>query len=159
MPNLPSGTVTFFFTDIEGSTLMWERHQHTMQAAIARHDFLLREAIEAQGGYVFKTVGDAFCAAFFTPHEALQAALEIQRRLAAEAWPADVGHVKVRAALHTGVAEERGCDSFGPPVNRVARLLSAGHGGQTLMSAGTHELVRDYLPVGVCLLDLAQHRL
>src|SRR5262245_12061029 len=137
----PSGTVTFVFTDIEGSTQLWEHFPDQMKTSLARHDSLLREAIESRGGYVFKTVGDAFCAAFAEPGEALEAALAAQRRLADEPWPADLGVIRIRAALHTGVADERGGDYFGPTLNRVARLLSAGHGGQTLITLATQELV------------------
>src|SRR5215211_4218387 len=141
----PTGTVTFLFTDIEGSTKLWERDAATMQAALARHDEILRSAIEANGGYVFKTVGDAFCAAFPTAPDALEAALEAQRRLGEEQWDQS-SPLRVRVALHMGVAEERDGDYFGPPVNRVARLLSAAHGGQVLLSLPTHEMVRDQLP-------------
>src|SRR5829696_8256345 len=119
----PTGTVTFLFTDIEGSTRLWERSAQAMQEALARHDELLRTAIEARGGYVFKTVGDAFCAAFDSATDALEAALASQRALLAEPWD-ERCHIRARMALHTGTAEERSGDYFGPPVNRVARLLS-----------------------------------
>ncbi len=154
----PTGTVTFLFTDIEGSTKMWERDAATMQAALARHDEILRSAIEANGGYVFKTVGDAFCAAFPTAPDALEAALEAQRRLVEEQW-GESSPLRVRMALHVGAAEERDGDYFGPPVNRVARLLSAVHGGQVLLSLPTHEMVRDQLPAGAALMDLGERRL
>jgi class 3 adenylate cyclase len=156
--NLPTGTVTFLFTDIEGSTRMWERSPQAMQAALARHDEILKRAIEGRGGYVFKTVGDAFCCAFWTAADALDAALEVQRTLFDEEWE-ETGPVRVRMALHTGAAEERDGDYFGPPVNRVARLLSAGHGGQVLLSLATQELVRDQLPVGTSLIDLGERHL
>jgi predicted ATPase/class 3 adenylate cyclase/Tfp pilus assembly protein PilF len=154
----PTGTVTFLFTDIEGSTKLWENNAPAMQAALARHDELLRWAIEERGGYVFKTVGDAFCAAFPTAPDALEAALSAQRTLFADEWP-QTGPLRVRVALHTGAAEERDGDYFGPPVNRVARLLSAAHGGQVLLSAATHEMVRDQLPAGMNLAELGEHRL
>jgi predicted ATPase/class 3 adenylate cyclase len=154
MHELPSGTVTFLFTDIEGSTRRWEEGQEEMSAALARHDAILREVIDANGGYVFKTVGDAFCAAFPTPLAALQAVQEAQRQLHAE-----LNDIKVRIALHTGMAEERDGDYFGPTLNRVARLLSAGHGGQVLFSEVTHGLLRDTLPTTVTLRDLGEHRL
>jgi class 3 adenylate cyclase len=154
----PTGTVTFLFTDIEGSTRMWERSPQAMQAALARHDEILRLAIEERGGYVFKTVGDAFCCAFWTATDALDAALEVQRTLFDEEWQ-ETGPLKVRMALHTGAAEEREGDYFGPPVNRVARLLSAGHGGQVLLSLPTQELVRDQRPVGTSLMDLGERHL
>src|SRR4051794_11203398 len=125
---MPRGTVTFFFTDIEGSTRMWEEHPSAMQGALAQHDTLLREAIGQNGGYVFKTMGDAFCAAFPTALEALQAAILGQRTVRSTDWQAlGVGPVRVRMALHTGVAEVRDKDYFGLPLNRVSRLLSAGY--------------------------------
>src|SRR3954453_10958254 len=99
MPTPPSGTITFLFTDIEGSTRLWEQHPRAMQTALALHDTLLREAIEEQGGYVFKTVGDAFCAAFPTAPEALAAALAAQRALRAADWGA-VETIRARMALH-----------------------------------------------------------
>jgi class 3 adenylate cyclase len=155
--NIPSGTVTFLFTDIEGSTQLWEQRPEAMKAALARHDALLRQAIETNNGYVFKTVGDSFYAAFPTAPEALTAALAAQRALAAETWGETP--IRVRMALHTGAAEERDGDYFGPPLNRVARLLSAGYGEQTLLSLATQELVRDCLPAKASLLDLGEHRL
>jgi class 3 adenylate cyclase len=154
----PTGTVTFLFTDIEGSTKLWEDNASAMQAALAHHDELLRWVVEERGGYVFKTVGDAFCCAFPTALDALEAALEIQRKLFSSEWE-QIGTLKVRMALHTGVAEVRGGDYFGPPVNRVARLLSAAHGGQVLLSLSTEELVGDQLPAGTSLRDLGEHRL
>jgi predicted ATPase/class 3 adenylate cyclase/Tfp pilus assembly protein PilF len=154
----PTGTLTFLFTDIEGSTKMWERHPEAMQTALARHDEILSGATEEHGGYVFKTVGDAFCCAFWTATDALDAALEVQRTLFGEEWE-ETGPLKVRMALHTGAAEERDGDYFGLPVNRVARLLSAAHGGQVLLSLPAQELVRDQLPGGTTLRDLGEHRL
>src|SRR5436190_16216361 len=102
----PSGTVTLLFTDIEGSTLAWEAHPTEMQAALARHDAILDAAIEAANGYVFKTVGDAYCAAFADAQDAVRAAAEIQRAVNAEPWP-DATPIRVRMGLHTGVCEER----------------------------------------------------
>ncbi len=159
MSRPPAGTVTFLFTDIEGSTKLWEQHPNDMQAALARHDAILRETIEQHNGYVFKTVGDAFCAAFASATDALSASIAAQRSLADEAWPGQIKAVRVRMALHTGVAEEREGDYFGAPLNRVARLEAAGHGGQILLSLATQELVRDMLPKGVTLSDLGEHRL
>ncbi len=158
MSRSPTGTVTFLFTDIEGSTKLWERHPEAMQKALARHDELLKSAIEARGGYVFKTVGDAFCAAFSTATDALEVALASQRALLAEPWD-ERCRIRARIALHAGTAEERGGDYFGPLPNRVARLLSAGHGGQTLVSRATRELVVEGLPKEVALKDMGEHRL
>jgi predicted ATPase/class 3 adenylate cyclase len=155
---LPTGTVTFLFTDIEGSTRLWEADSESMQAAIARHDALVRGAVEAHGGYVFKTVGDAFCVAFSTAQQALLATIAVQRALFTESWE-QPGTIRIRAALHTGVAQLRDSDYFGRSLNRVARLLDIGHGGQTLLSAATAELLRDHLPPGTSLRDLGERRL
>src|SRR5258708_16579183 len=159
MQNLPTGTVTFLFTDIEGSTKLWEQNPEMMKSALARHDALLRKIIEQHGGYIFKTIGDAYCAAFGSAARAVDAALEAQRALQSEAWDAQIGPLRVRMALHTGMAEERDGDYFGPPLNRVARVLSAGHGEQTLLSLATQELVRNQLPTPASLVDLGEHRL
>jgi class 3 adenylate cyclase len=159
MAGPPTGTVTFLFTDIEGSTKMWEGSPEAMRIALARHDEILREAIEARRGYVFKTLGDAFCTVFTTAQDALEAALAAQRALVSEAWSEEIGSLRVRMALHTGAAEERGGDYFGPPLNRVARLLSAGHGGQILLSLAAQELVREQLPEETALRGLGEWRL
>jgi predicted ATPase/class 3 adenylate cyclase len=154
----PSGTVTLLFTDIEGSTRLWETQPDAMAVALGRHDVLMRGSIEGAGGFVFKTVGDAFCAAFSTAGDALAAATAAQRALAAERWPEPVV-VRVRMGLHTGACEERDGDYFGPAVNRAARLAAVAHGGQTLISRSTADLVQDSLPDGVALRDLGEHRL
>ncbi|MEI6534104.1 MAG: adenylate/guanylate cyclase domain-containing protein, partial [Verrucomicrobiaceae bacterium] len=129
----PTGTVTFLFTDIEGSSRLWERFPVDMGPALARHDALLRASIEDTGGLVFKTVGDAFCAAFASPSTALKAANSAQRALWAENWGA-TGPLRVRMGLHTGPAEFRDNDYYGGTLNRVARICAAGHGGQMLVS-------------------------
>ena len=154
----PAGTVTFLFTDIEGSTVMWEAHPRVMRTSLERHDALLRAIITGAGGYVFKTVGDAFCAAFARAADAVGAALQAQAAIAAEPWPGETP-IKVRMAVHTGAVDSRDGDYFGPPVNRVARLLSAGHGGQTLLSQAAWEGSRDGLPQDASLRDLGLHRL
>src|SRR3954471_10864461 len=136
MVSLPTGTVTFLFTDIEGSTTRWEHHPEAMRAALARHDLLTRAAIARHGGRVVKTMGDAFHAAFARAEEALAAAVDAQRSLDAESW-GEIGSLRVRMALHTGTAEERDGDYYGQPLNRAARLLSTGHGGQVLLSDAT----------------------
>jgi class 3 adenylate cyclase len=158
MAELPSGTVTFLFTDIEGSTARWEQQPDAMGAALARHDALLRAAIREHGGHVVKTMGDAFHAAFARAPDAVAAGLAAQRRLRAEPW-GEVGPLRVRMALHTGAAEERDGDYSGPSLNRAARLLSAGHGGQVLLSQATAELIRDAPPEGTGLVHLGEHRL
>ena len=149
--------LTFLFTDIVGSTQLWEQQPETMRAALARHDAILREAIESHKGKVFKTVGDAFYSAFPNTRNALKAAIAAQRALHAEAWGETV--IKVRMALHTGSVETRDNDYFGPPLNRVARLLSAGHGGQILLSTATKDLLQNQLPEGVDLRDMGERRL
>ncbi|HSI15085.1 MAG TPA: adenylate/guanylate cyclase domain-containing protein [Chthoniobacter sp.] len=158
MSTLPTGTITFLFSDIEGSSKKWEQHPDAMRVALAAHDKMLREAFESQGGYVFKTVGDAFCVAFDTVLQALVGALQAQRALRATAWQG-IDELKVRMALHTGAAEHRDGDYFGQSLNRVARILASAHGGQVLLSLPTEELVRDHLPPGVQLRALGEHRL
>ncbi len=155
---LPSGTVTFLFTDIEGSTQLWERYAQAMGAAVARHEALLRDAVTAAGGVIFKMVGDAVYAAFASARDAVTAAVAGQRAMAAEAWSIP-DPLRVRMVLHTGVVEERAADYFGLSLSRVARLLSAGHGGQILLSLATEELVHEHLSLDVSLRDLGVHRL
>jgi TolB-like protein/class 3 adenylate cyclase/tetratricopeptide (TPR) repeat protein len=155
---LPTGTVTFLLTDIEGSTRLWQAHGASMGAALARHDALLQHAIEVHGGRVFKTAGDAFFAVFPTAPQALLAAVRAQQALHAERWPANTD-LHVRIALNTGAAELRAGDYFGTPLNHAARLLSAGHGGQILMSSVTHDLSRDRLPEGTVARSLGEHGL
>jgi predicted ATPase/class 3 adenylate cyclase len=157
-PGRPTGTVTFLFTDIEGSTQRWEHDRDAMRTALARHDAVMREAIATRGGCVFKTVGDAFCAAFATAPQAVAAALDAQRALQAEDF-ASVSGVYVRMALHTGTAQERDADYFGPAVNRVARLLAIGHGGQVLVSRTAAELLEAEMPERSSLRDLGAHQL
>lgn len=149
---LPTGAVTFAFTDIEGSTTRWERDRDAMQEAVRRHDTILRAAITEHGGHVFKTVGDAFCAAFRRPEDALAAMLTAQQVLAAEDFSA-VDGLRVRTALHTGTTDERDGDYFGPVLNRVARLLAVAHGGQVLISGDTAELSNG-IPLQGSLRDL-----
>jgi TolB-like protein/class 3 adenylate cyclase/Tfp pilus assembly protein PilF len=158
MADLPTGTVTLMFTDIEGSTRLWEAHAAAMRAALARHDALLRDCIEDHDGHVFKTGGDAFCAAFHTAADALAAALDAQRALHREPWP-EAAKLRVRMALHAGAVEVRDGDYFGAPLNKVARLLAAGHGGQTLLSEATHDLGRDHLPPLASVKALGSHGL
>jgi predicted ATPase/class 3 adenylate cyclase/DNA-binding XRE family transcriptional regulator len=154
----PSGTVTFLFTDIEGSTARWEHAPAQMSVAFHRHETLLRQAIADHGGYAYKMIGDAFQAAFATAPAALAAALTAQRALAAEDWDA-IGPLRVRMSLDSGMVEERGDDYVGPLLNRTARLLATGYGGQILLSAAAHELVWNQLPPEVSLRDLGTHQL
>jgi predicted ATPase/class 3 adenylate cyclase len=154
---LPTGAVTFAFSDIEGSTTRWELYGAAMQDAVRRHDAIMRAAIAQHHGHVFRTAGDAFCAAFTRPEDALAAMIAAQETLAAEDF-STVDGLRVRVALHTGTAEERDGDYFGPALDRVARLLGIGHGGQVLLSSTTRELARSNLPRGATLLDLGSHR-
>jgi predicted ATPase/class 3 adenylate cyclase len=154
----PTGTVTFLFSDIEGSTQRWDRDRAAMQDALRRHDTLMRTAIAQHNGYVFKTIGDAFCAAFARPEDAVAAILDAQRALAEEDFSL-VDGLRVRAAVHTGTADERDGDYYGPALNRVARLLAIGHGGQVLVSGVTRDLAHSDLPAGASLVDLGSHRL
>lgn len=159
MTHLPTGTVTFLYTDIEGSTKRWEAHPVVMKAAVERHDALLRQAIEENGGVVFRTEGDAFRAVFHTAPEAALAALDAQRAIHAERWQEEIAPVTVRMALHTGIGEVRDGDYVGAHLNRVARLLAAGHGGQVLVTEATAHLLRDTLSDATILRDLGEHRL
>jgi predicted ATPase/class 3 adenylate cyclase len=153
---LPTGTVTFLFTDIEGSTRLWEQHPEEMKGVLARHDEVLRVAVESHDGRVVKTTGDGLHAAFAIAERAVGAAVAGQHALAGLAGPE--GSLRVRMGLHTGVAEVRDDDYFGSAVNRAARVSAAAHGGQILVSHVTEELVRDGLD-GLALADLGEHRL
>ena len=158
--NLPTGTVTFLFTDIEDSTKLWEQHPQEMLVAQARHNQILREAIESNKGYVFQVIGDAFCAAFRTAGDAVRAAVKAQLDLHAEKW--EVTPIKVRMGIHTGKAEFQAADGLYSgymTLSRVQRLMSAGCGGQVLVSFATQELLYEDLPEGVELNDLGKWRL
>jgi predicted ATPase/class 3 adenylate cyclase len=155
---LPSGTVTFLFTDITGSTQLWERHSVAMRTALVQHDALLHAAIARHGGVVVKGMGDGLIAAFALAEDGLSAALDAQRAFTSAAW-GETGPLQVRMALHSGAAEPQGDDYVGPTLNRAARLLAAGHGGQVLLSLAAAELLRDQLPADVQLRDLGAHRL
>lgn len=159
MPELPAGTITFLFTDIEGSTQRWERYPEVMRAAVAQHDALLYSIMETYRGSVFKTAGDAFYVAFVVALDALNAAIAAQRALANMSWPVEIRPLRVRMAIHTGAAEQRNNDYFGQTLNRVARILSAGHGGQILLSGATQRLLSDALAQEITLRDLGEHKL
>jgi predicted ATPase/class 3 adenylate cyclase/transcriptional regulator with XRE-family HTH domain len=158
MLDRPTGAVTFLFTDIEGSTIRWERHPDLMPRAFALQEAIIREAVTKNGGYTYKMIGDAFQAAFQTAPAALAAAVAAQCGLAAADWGA-IGPIRVRMALHTAVTEERADDYVGPALNRLARVLVAGHGGQVLLTEAACALARPALPPGVELRDLGEHRL
>jgi predicted ATPase/class 3 adenylate cyclase/Tfp pilus assembly protein PilF len=150
---------TFLFTDIEGSTMLWERFPDRMKSALARHDTILRAAIENHGGRVFKTVGDSFCCVFPAPLDAILAAVAAQHEIAAEQWTGLAEPIRVRIAIHTGPAEARDSDYFGQTLNRVSRIMAAGHGGQILISESAAALLSDVLPQSGRLVDLGEHRL
>src|SRR3989304_968421 len=156
---LPTGTVTFLFTDIEGSTKLAREHPDTWESMRERHHVILQSAIESHNGYVFQIIGDAFCAAFHTAGDALRAAAKSQNDLHIENW--GDAPVKVRMGIHTGKAEiqEDGQYHGYLAMSRVQRLMSAGHGGQVLISLGVQELVCDELPAGVTLRDMGERRL
>lgn len=148
MNDAPSGTVTFLFTDIEGSTSRWEERPDEMRGLVARHDELVRGSIERHDGYIFATAGDGFAAAFARAADAVAAAAALQRALD------DLAGIEVRMGINTGEVQERDGDYFGPAVNRTARLMAAGHGGQVLVSGVTAAVVTD-----VELRYLGEHRL
>jgi predicted ATPase/class 3 adenylate cyclase len=160
MPELPMGTVTFLFTDVEGSTRLWEEQPMRMPAALARHDALIEDEVERHGGVVVRPrgEGDSRFAVFARATEAVAAAVAIQQALHVEMWPLPTP-LRVRMALHTGEADLRGGDYYGSAVNRCARLRAIAHGGQTLLSQATYDLVRDALPSGLRVRDLGEHRL
>src|SRR4051812_1207354 len=160
MPDLPSGTVTFLFTDIEGSTALWEQDQAAMRPAVNRHFELLDAAIGAHDGYRFQVIGDAVQAAFAAAPDALAAAVAAQQAIAAEPWslPAPI---QVRMALHVGEATPDSAGDYHqvPALNRLSRLLAVAHGGQIVLSDAARALVGDALPPSVALHDLGEYRL
>src|SRR5512146_3150780 len=145
----PTGTVTFLYTDIEGSTRLAREYPEALPRLLARHHDILTGAVQANGGHVMRTVGDAFCVAFHTAGNALHAAVQAQQDLYTEAWEA--ASVKVRMGIHTGRADVRADGEYEGylTLSHVQRLMSAAHGGQVLISAATEQLVRDELPAGV----------
>ena len=159
MSTLPTGTVTFLFTDIEGSTKLAQQHPDHISALLARHNQILDQCIQAHDGFVFRTVGDSYCVAFHNVKDALQAALEAQRGLYAEAWsPAPI---KVRMGIHTGAAKletgPEGTDYSGyATLALVQRVMSAGHGGQVLLSQAVSNLLRNDFPLEVQLIDMGE---
>ncbi|MDQ2964146.1 MAG: AAA family ATPase [Pseudomonadota bacterium] len=159
MNNLPDGTVTFLFTDVEGSTRLIQQYPDAMKRALERHNTLLQSAIGAHRGHVFQVVGDAFCSAFENADDALAAALDAQRTLHRENW-GEIGALRVRIGLHTGIAEARdGEYASSLTLARAQRVASAGHGGQTLLSSAAAERVTSALPGGTTLRDLGAHKL
>ena len=158
MRELPTGTVTFFFSDIEGSTRLLQACGARWPELLARHAEIVRRSFDRHGGAEVGTEGDSFFAAFSGAHAALRAAIDIQRALAAEAWPEGTP-VRVRIGLHTGEATPSPDGYVGLDVHRAARIMTAGHGGQIVLSAATAALVVDDLGTGVRLVDLGEHQL
>jgi len=158
LSTLPTGTVTFLFTDIEGSTKLARKHPDTWEAARARHNAILQSATEFHSGYVFQIIGDAFCVAFHTVRDGLNAAIEAQRQLQNEDWGNTM--VKVRMGLHTGSAELHGTDYRGYlTMAKVQRVMSVAYGGQVLLSNTSAELLHNELPEEITLRDMKVHRL
>ena len=154
----PSGLLTFLFTDIEGSTAAWEAAPTTMPSVLARHDSLLRESFDDHSGFVFATGGDGFAVAFSRVSDAIGSATVAQRAIRAEPWPGEVD-IKVRMGMHTGEADERDHDYFGPVVNRAARMMATAHGDQVVASATTHDLAILEPEPAVTFEDLGWHHL
>ncbi len=155
---MPTGTVTFLFTDVEESSRRWESDGAAMSRALRGHDALIRSAALKHGGYIFKTLGDAFCIAFDSAPHAIAAALEAQRALQ-QADFHEIGGLRVRMALHAGDCERRERDYFGPVLNRTSRLLDLAHGEQVLISRAAAFLAAEELPESTTLIDLGTHRL
>ncbi|HKX25911.1 MAG TPA: adenylate/guanylate cyclase domain-containing protein, partial [Actinomycetota bacterium] len=158
MADLPTGTVTFLFTDIEGSTRLLQDLGDGYRAVQDRHAELIREAIRARGGHEVRTEGDAFFVTFARAPDAVRAAVDIQQAMAAEAW-AHGEPLRVRIGMHTGEGVLGGGDYIGLDVHRAARIAAAGHGGQTLLSDATRGLIEDGLTEGVTVRDLGAHAL
>jgi predicted ATPase/class 3 adenylate cyclase len=155
---LPTGTVTFLFTDLESSTRLWDTQPAAMRAALARHDELLATAVAEHRGQIVKTTGDGVHAVFQTADDAVAAAVAAQRAMCSEPW-SSIPALRVRMGLHTGVAEQRGHDYFGSVLNRAARLMAAAHPEQILCSRATADLLSDSPHSDVALLELGSHRL
>jgi class 3 adenylate cyclase len=156
---IPTGEVTFLFTDIVGSTDMWERHGDAFLPVLQAHNAILSDAVTRYGGYVIKTEGDAYKVAFSDPVAAAHCAILAQAALQRYPWPDDVGQVRVRMAIHTGKPFAQSGDYFGPPVNRAARILSASHGGQILVSEESLARLEARMETGTRYIDQGYHQL
>src|SRR5687768_3156106 len=157
--SLPSGTLTFLFTDVVGSTRLWERDAPSMRAALSEHDQILTQAVQSHSGVVFKKMGDSVCAVFEDASAAVGAALEAQAELQRSRPDLGASALSVRMALYTGFAQPDEGDYVGPSLNRTARILGTGHGGQVLMCQATRDLAVGSLPEGASLFDLGFHSL
>jgi class 3 adenylate cyclase len=154
-----SEPLTFLFTDLVGSTRLWEQFPDAMHAVLARHDTLLHAAVLGHNGMIVKTTGDGLHAVFESPLDAALTAARGQQSLAEEDWPLEIGPVQVRMGIHTGTSRARGGDYYGPNLNKAARIMSAGSGGQILCSAVTARLLSSVLPNGIWMDDLGEHLL
>ena len=160
MNNLPSGTVTFLFTDVEDSTVLWEQYPEEMKTALAAHDATLKDSIESNRGYIIKTTGDGVHAVFATAMDAIYASIAAQNNLrASDATKISDVSIRIRMGMHTGEAELRDGDYYGQTLNRAARIMGVAYGGQILLSSVTAALAREHLPENISLLDLGEHRL
>jgi class 3 adenylate cyclase/tetratricopeptide (TPR) repeat protein len=157
MSGLPTGTVAFLFTDIEGSSAQWDSASAGMQTRLSLHNSVLSESIASNSGYVVKTMGDGYMAVFERPEAAIRAAIEAQRRLLDVDWQGEA--LKVRMGIHTANVDLMDGDYLGPDVNRAARIEAAGHGGQILISAATKELAAVALSSEIRAQDLGRHEL
>ena len=157
---VPTGVIIYLFTDLEGSTQLWQQFPEQMSGMLTRHDSLITSVVEEYGGMVVRSrgEGDSLFAVFVRARDTAAAACSIQRAILSEPWPSDLT-IKVRMALHTGESELREHDYYGPVVNRCARLRSIAHGGQVVLSQATSELVQDALPEGLAPRDMGTHRL
>ena len=151
-------TLIILFTDLEGSTRLWQQYPVAMQSALERHDEVLRTAVENANGRIVKSTGDGFYAVFENASEALNACITAQKRLVEESWP-QTGPLRVRMGLHAGEVQARGGDYFGTAVNRAARLMAVAHGGQVLLSEAAAGMLTGQLPDGVSLRDLGEYHL
>jgi class 3 adenylate cyclase len=153
-----TGILTFLFTDLVGSSRLWERFPQAMKAALERHDGILRSAVASSNGKIVKATGDGFIAVFLSARDAVSTCLAAQHGLTEERW-GETGPLRVRMGVHAGEAEARGDDYYGPTLNRAARIMAVGHGGQVLLSTTAAVLVMDQLPDTATLRDLGEHRL
>ena len=158
MTAAPMSTLAYWFSDLESSTRLWEEYPEAMHDALARHDAIIRGAVEASNGTVVKMTGDGLMAVFDLPADAVSAGVRAQSELEGEPWE-ETEPLRVRIGIHVGEAQPRAGDFYGPAVNRAARIMSAAHGGQILLSGSIVEDVGDRLPDGLSVRDLGEHRL
>ncbi len=157
MSNIPSGIVTFLFTDIEGSTKLAQKHNDAYLSAMEKHHEILYEIIDSNNGFVFKIIGDAFCCAFDNAVDAVNAAVDVQIKLNSIEWKDAV--IKVRMGIHTGLAEWSGKDYMGYiTLARTQRVVSAAYGGQVLISIDAYDNLKEKIPEEISFRDLGERR-